>query len=79
MLSWMLAHFLNDDDFGRFRNLGERAVQLKVLQYIDRSLKNDVVVGNKAVASVVNSAAFAVLSVLVNMNVSLKDYFLILS
>jgi hypothetical protein len=79
MLSWMLAHFLNDDDFGRFRNLGERAVQLKVLQYIDRSLKNDVVVGNNAVASVVNSAAFAVLSVLVNINVSLKSDLLILN
>ena len=28
MLSWMLAHYLIDEDFGRFRNLGERAVQV---------------------------------------------------
>ena len=40
--------------------------QLKVLQYLLRSLQNNVVTGNKAVASVVNSAAFAVVSVLVS-------------
>ena len=65
MLAWMLAHFLNDEDFSRFRNLGERAVQMNVLKYIDRALNNDVIVGNFAVASVVNSVAFAVSSVLV--------------
>ena len=65
MLAWMLAHFIADEDFGRFRSLGERAVQLGVLQFVNRSLNNNVVAGNAAIASVVNSVAFALLSVLV--------------
>ena len=73
MLAWMLAHFLNDEDFSRFRNLGERAVQMNVLKYIDRALNNDVIVGNFAVASVVNSVAFAVSSVLVIFQISFKS------
>ena len=32
MLSWMLAHYLIDDDYSRFRNLGERAVQVTIFQ-----------------------------------------------
>ncbi len=73
MLAWMLSHYLSAEVDGRdigalkTRYLGERAVQLRAVAFLDRCVGNEVIASSAALRSVAVGVCYALVSVLVSV------------
>ena len=67
MLGWMLSHYLVDQQVLnlKFKNLGERAFQLGVMEYLSQALKSDVCNSNSILSSICHGTIYSLLSILV--------------
>ena len=66
MLGWMLSHYLVDQQVNlKFKNLGERAFQLGVMEYLSQALKSDVCNSNSIVSSICHGTIYSLMSILV--------------
>ena len=70
MLAWMLAQYLagggGGADLGKTRWLGERAVQLRAVAFLDRCVRNEVIACHAGLRAIVVGVCYALLSVLVS-------------
>ena len=64
MLAWMLVHFQieGESSLVKYRNLGERAIQLQVIKYLIKAAKNDVVNSNARVSEVFYKGVYKLLN-----------------
>ena len=66
MLGWMVSHYLVDkDQVNKFKNLGERAFQLDVMEYLSQTLKSDACNANGILSSICYGTVYSLLSILV--------------
>ena len=68
MLSWMLAHFMMDgpESIRKYHGLGERAVNLGTLKYLEKVVKNEVISADKEVLGIAKGICYAILSVMLS-------------
>ena len=69
MLGWMVSHYLVDKhcQVSKFKNLGERAFQLDVMEYLSQALKNDACNANSILSSICYGTVYGLLSILVTV------------
>ena len=66
MLGWMVSHYLVDkSQANKFKNLGERAFQLDVMEYLSQTLKSDACNANAILSSICYGTVYSLLSILV--------------
>ena len=66
MLAWMLSHFLVDNQVGKYKTLGERAMQqLHVIEYLSSGLQSDALNANQVLSAISYGVAFGLVSILV--------------
>ena len=68
MMAWMLAQYITKGEasLSTYHNLGERAVQLRVVAYLARTVDNEVIAANHRVAGIAKGISYSLLSVLVS-------------
>ena len=68
MMAWMLAQYMTkgESSLSTYQNLGERAVQLRVVAYLARTIDNEVICANHRVAGISKGISYSLLSVLVS-------------
>ena len=64
----MLAQYIikGEASLSAYHNLGERAVQLRVVSYLARTVGNEVIVANHRVAGIAKGICYSLLSLLVS-------------
>ena len=69
MLVWMLSNYLaKDGDISpKYVSLGERAVQLRVLHFLNSCLNNDVISSDITIKSITSGIIYSILSVLITV------------
>ena len=66
MIAWMLSHFVKEGESSlpKYKCLGERAVQLNVIKYLIKTMKNEVVC--KVVAHAVHTIVYGIITTLLD-------------
>uniref|UniRef100_A0A0K2V9Y5 Nucleoporin NUP188 n=1 Tax=Lepeophtheirus salmonis TaxID=72036 RepID=A0A0K2V9Y5_LEPSM len=67
MLAWMLSRYLRNGELSQPEiSIGERAVQLRVLHYLNSLMSNDVIT-NQTVKSIAAGVCYSILSILITV------------
>ena len=65
MLAWMLSHYLVDQQISKHNNLGQRAFQLNVVEYLSQGLDHDPLNANQVISAISHGVVYSILSILV--------------
>ena len=65
MLAWMLSHYLVDPQISKHNNLGQRAFQLNVVEYLSQGLDHDPLNANQVISAISHGVVYSLLSILV--------------
>ena len=68
MMAWMLAQYVAKGvaSLSTYHSMGERAVQLRVVAYLARTVDNEVITANHRAAGIAKGISYSLLSVLVS-------------